>query len=333
MKKVCPAIAPELLRAALEASSNGIVISEVKGNEAPIIYINPAFEAMTGFSFEDVAGKDCRILNKLARGQKELETIRIALKKQEACQVTLLNHKKNGEPFWNELSLSPVFSENGELTHYVGVQKDVTEQVKQQLEMKQYNQELIDKKRELEELAHKDPLTGLFNRGYFEEELDKIWSIHQRQETQLGFIFIDIDHFKLFNDTYGHLEGDKVIKLVAEQLMEKFARKADVVARFGGEEFVAVVSLKNDLSSFRNHLESLRASIEDLHIKNENSDVSPFLTISTGACYGLPPKNASPSLFTREADAAMYRAKRNGRNQVEIFHYQEKPTLTKKLVS
>lgn len=319
MKKVCPSITPQILREALEASTNGIVISEVKGEQSPIIYVNPAFESMTGYLFEDVIGKDCRVLNRNARKQKELETIREALKQQKPCMVTILNHKKNGEPFWNELSLSPVFSQEGALTHYIGVQKDVTKQIEHQ--------------KQLEELVIRDPLTGLYNRRYLESELDKFWSIHQRQESPIAIVFIDIDYFKTFNDSYGHLEGDKAIKSVAKKLSSMFSRKADVIARFGGEEFVAVVSLKKNLEVFRKHLESLRTSIENLKIVNKGSKVGPYLTISIGVCYGIPPEGTSPSLFTREADAAMYRAKQSGRNTVEIIQHKEKAISAKKRVS
>lgn len=315
-------ISSELLAEALKASVDGIVIAECKGNDCPIIYVNPAFERMTGYRAEEVIGNDCRFLNQNTRDQEELEVLRQAIRVKESCLVTLLNHKKTGEPFWNELSLSPVFDDNGHMTHYIGVQKDVTERVQQEQNIQERHQNLMDKKDELEELANRDPLTGLHNRRYFEQELSRLWAIHQRLEATMAVAFIDIDSFKLYNDHYGHLEGDKALKAVADKISESFSRQADLVARFGGEEFVVVATLENGVECFLDHLERLRLSILELKIENKRSAVSDYITISTGVCYGVPPQGSSASLFTRDADVAMYQAKRTGRNRIEVVSYE-----------
>lgn len=315
-------ISPELLAEALKASVDGIVIAECGENDFPIIFVNPAFERMTGYSAEEVIGKDCRFLNQRDRDQQELDVLRKAIQAQESCLVTLLNNKKSGEPFWNELSLSPVFDGNGKLTHYIGVQKDVTERVQQEQNIQERHQNLMDKKDELEELANRDPLTGLHNRRYFEQELSRLWAIHQRLDAIMAVAFIDIDSFKLYNDHYGHLEGDKALKAVADKIAESFSRQADLVARFGGEEFVVVATLENGVDCFLQHLERLRQSILNLKIENKPSAVSDYITISTGVCYGVPPQGASSSLFTRDADVAMYQAKRTGRNRIEVVSYE-----------
>lgn len=146
----------------------------------------------------------------------------------------------------------------------------------------------------------------------------------------MAVAFIDIDSFKLYNDHYGHLEGDKALKAVADKISESFSRKADLVARFGGEEFVVVATLENGVDSFIKHLERLRQSIIDLKIENQYSAVSSYLTISTGVCYGVPPKDSSSSLFTRDADIAMYQAKKTGRNRIEVVSYEpDEETLLK----
>ncbi len=127
----------KLLELAIRSSSNGVVITDARNNDDPIIYVNPAFEKVTGYSFKEVAGKNCRFLHKRENDQPGLEVIRKALKNNKSCKVTLRNYKKNGEMFWNELQISPMFDDNGELLHFVGVQNDITERINSENEIRE----------------------------------------------------------------------------------------------------------------------------------------------------------------------------------------------------
>lgn len=322
-KNTDPTISSDLLAEALKATVDGIVISEIASDHCHIIFVNPAFEAITGYTANDVIGKDYwSLIQGTEEQQTEIEVLRNAIFNQESCRVTLLNHKKTGESFWSELSISPVFSDSSQLTHYIALQKDVTERVENERNIQERHESLLSLKDELQELASRDSLTGVHNRRYFGQELDRLWAVHQRLEATMAVVFIDIDSFKLYNDHYGHLEGDKALKAVANKIAESFSRKADLVARFGGEEFVVVATLENGVDSFIEHLERLKQSIIDLKIENKHSAVSPYITISAGVCYGIPPKDSSSSLFTRDADVAMYQAKRTGRNRIEVVSYE-----------
>lgn len=322
MAKKTGSISSDLLAEALKATVDGIVISEISGDHCQIIFVNPAFESLTGYTADEVLGKDYWFYIQDTEEQSGIERLRQAVLNQEPCRVTIPIHNKKGEPFWSELSISPVFSDKGQLTHYIALQKDVTERVEKERSIQERHETLLSLKDELQELASRDSLTGLYNRRYFGQELDRLWAVHQRLEATMAVVFIDIDSFKLYNDHYGHLEGDKALKAVADKISESFSRKADLVARFGGEEFVVVATLENGVDCFIEHLERLRQSIIDLNIENQYSAVSPFLTISTGVCYGIPPKDSSSSLFTRDADIAMYQAKKTGRNRIEVVSYE-----------
>lgn len=326
-------ISSDLLAEALKATVDGIVISEIKGEHCQIIFANPAFELITGYTAIEVIGNDYWTYIQGTEEQSEIDVLREAVLNQESCRVTMLNHKKTGEPFWSELSISPVFSNGGQLTHYIAVQKDVTERVEKERSVQERHESLLSLKDELQELASRDSLTGLHNRRYFGQELDRLWAVHQRLEATMAVVFIDIDSFKLYNDHYGHLEGDKALKAVADKISESFSRKADLVARFGGEEFVVVATLENGVDCFIKHLERLRQAIIDLKIENKYSAVSSYLTISTGVCYGVPPKDSSSSLFTRDADIAMYQAKKTGRNRIEVVGYEPHEEVVLKPVS
>ena len=311
----------KLLHAALEHSKVGIVIAQsVSSSENPLIYVNPAFEALTGYSQDEIIGKDCRFLNTEYTDQAALEIIRNAIRAGESCKVVLRNFKKNGNMFLNELTISPVY-EGEKVTHFIGVQYDVTERVRNEQKIKTMNQILFEKNQLLKNLVFIDHLTQLHNRSYFEEQLNLLWNLHERLNKKVAIIFIDVDCFKLYNDHYGHVAGDDVLRLVARTLKQHFARESDIVARYGGEEFVVASSPEDNIQQLMVQVESLKNAIIDLKIEHAKAITSPYLSVSVGVCYGIPPQGKSPSLFTREADNAMYIAKRNGGNAVEEIEY------------
>ena len=118
----------ETLINAVESSGNGIVIADCLQPDMPLIYVNPGFIKMTGYQLEEITGKNCRFLQGPETNQADVDKLRQAIKSKEKCRVVLLNYKKNGEKFWNDLSMAPVFDANGQLTNFIGVQDDITMQ-------------------------------------------------------------------------------------------------------------------------------------------------------------------------------------------------------------
>ncbi|MGQ9815420.1 MAG: PAS domain S-box protein [Candidatus Roseilinea sp.] len=133
-----------LMQRAIESATNGIVIADAQQPDMPIIYVNPAFERISGYSRDEVIGRNCRFLQGNDRDQPALEELRAALKAERPCQVTLRNYKKDGTLFWNQLDIAPVHDEWGRLTHFVGIQNDITER-------KMAEEELAHKNRELDQ--------------------------------------------------------------------------------------------------------------------------------------------------------------------------------------
>src|SRR5215207_3889166 len=115
-----------LLDRAVAASSNGIVITDPRAPDDPIVYVNPAFERISGYAVDEVVGRNCRFLQGEDRDQPALDDLRSALSEEREFRVVLKNHRKDGTPFWNELYVSPVHDEEGHLTNFVGVQNDIT---------------------------------------------------------------------------------------------------------------------------------------------------------------------------------------------------------------
>ena len=139
----------KLMQLVVNASNDGIVVAEREGKEKPLIYVNPAFERLTGYTLDEILYQDCRFLQSGDRDQPALMAIREALESGGACREILRNYRKDGTHFWNELSLSSVYNEADKQTYFVGVQKDVTLQVKAQHRVAQLESELAQVKAEL----------------------------------------------------------------------------------------------------------------------------------------------------------------------------------------
>jgi PAS domain S-box-containing protein len=142
----------KLMQLVINASNDGIVIAEREGKDMPLIYVNPAFERMTGYTLDEILYQDCRFMQSGDRDQPGLMAIREALESGEPCREILRNYRKDGTHFWNELSLSTVYNPADKQTYVVGVQKDVTAQVKAQQRVAQLEAQLADLRAELEAL-------------------------------------------------------------------------------------------------------------------------------------------------------------------------------------
>ncbi len=139
----------KLLQLVVNASNDGICVAEQEGDDNILIYVNKAFETLTGYKTEDILYQDCRFLQKDDRDQPGLDAIRKAVKEGVPCRQVIRNYRKDGSPFWNELSITPVFNEADQLTYYIGIQKDVTEQIDAQQKVEELQAEISRLKAQL----------------------------------------------------------------------------------------------------------------------------------------------------------------------------------------
>jgi PAS domain S-box-containing protein len=216
-----------LARRAMESSSNGIIITDCQQPDNPIVYVNPAFERITGYSSAEVHGRNCRFLHGEDRFQPGTAELRAAIQAQGEARVVLRNYRKDGSLFWNQLYVAPVRNDEGRVTHFVGVQNDISEQ-------KQAEENLLH-------MATHDALTLLPNRTLLQDRLSQAIGYADRMQHEVGVLFIDIDRFKNINDSLGHAAGDQLIVTIAQRLREA-VRSVDTVARVGGDEFVVIVT-------------------------------------------------------------------------------------------
>ena len=178
-------------------------------------------------------------------------------------------------------------------------------------------QDLKKANKELEKLSNLDGLTMIYNRRYFDTCLKNYWQTSRRKGENISMIFIDVDHFKQFNDLYGHQAGDTCLKQIAQTVKENCQRPTDIVCRYGGEEFAILALSEKD--NVRLLAEKVRYSIRSLEIPHDKSD-EKFVTISLGVATINPTQNVSAEVLIQKADKALYTSKKNGRNQV---HYLE----------
>ena len=168
----------------------------------------------------------------------------------------------------------------------------------------------------LRSLSFLDGLTGIANRRRFDDTMAREWRRCARSHLPLSLIILDVDHFKAYNDQYGHQAGDECLRIVAEVLAERARRPSDLVARYGGEEFVCLLP-ETDGPGATRVAEGFRAAVAERRIPHAQSPVAPYVTISLGVATVIPSVESSPDRLAEMADQLLYRAKRSGRNRVE----------------
>ena len=309
-------ISRDLLAHAIDQSRDGITITDAKKDGFPLIYVNQGFEELTGYTSAEIMGDGYRILQGVDTEQPELDVIRAAVAKGEGCLVTLRNYRKDGSMFWNELSISPVCDAEGNLTHYIGVQKDVTARALLEQHLHQSNLDLRTLNQQLNTLAYTDHLVGLSNRRHFDEQFASLFSTALRTYGELSVLMIDFDYFRQFNERYGRPAGDECLRMVGDCIAKSFTRSSDCTARYGGEEF-AVVSLAANIDDVRLHAQKLCEQVRALNIPNSDSSYG-VVTISIGGIHRLPDRESTEAELIKLADQALLFAKRSGGNHVNI---------------
>jgi two-component system chemotaxis family response regulator WspR len=181
--------------------------------------------------------------------------------------------------------------------------------------LRESQEQLVAMNRELERLSNSDGLTGLANRRYFNDLMANEWRRSVRAREALAVVMIDVDDFKRYNDTYGHLAGDKALITVADTIRQGAERPADMAARFGGEEFILVLP-NTEFDGAIYVAERLRKALDRLEIAHSAATCGAHLTVSVGVACTVPLLGDTPERLVGAADAALYDAKRNGRNRV-----------------
>lgn len=281
---------------AVEQSPAVVMITDLEGN---IEYVNPKFTQISGYSPEEVLGQNPRILKSGKMPDDVYKSLWQTLTAGKEWQGELLNKHKDGSFYWERAMIAPLRNKQGEITHYIGVNEDITSQ-------KNYEQQL-------EHQATHDDLTGLANRLLLKDRLEQAILYAQRSNRFVAVLLLDLDRFKRVNDSLGHSIGDKLLCEVGRQL-SSLVRETDTVARFGGDEFVVMLSELAQLNDIQPIAEKiLRAIAVPKTIEEREITLTASMGISTYPTDG----NDITSLLSR-ADIAMYKAK-NLSNQLTFY--------------
>lgn len=291
-----------LLERSLESSSNGVVITDARRDDNPIIYVNPAFTRITGYTCDEALGKNCRFLQLGDHDQASLEVLRDAISKHRECNVVVRNYRKDETPFWNDLFIAPVTDEEGEVTHFIGVQNDISAQ--RQIE------------HTLAFNASHDVLTNLPNRSLLIDRIGQAASVARRFQRAMAILYIDLDDFKPINDALGHYLGDRILIETGKRL-KNLIRPGDTLARISADEFVILLPDLAQADDVVTIVESLLAAVSEPFDVGASERI--HLTASIGIALSDGTLDDSLGLI-RRADMAMYQAKKAGRN---LFRWYE----------
>ena len=289
-----------LYKKIFENTLQGVMITDAAAN---IILVNDAFTTTTGYSSHEVQGKNPSLLSSGKHGESFYNQLWRDLKEYGQWQGEIWNKRKSGEIYPELLNISEVKNKNGQLSNYVAIFTDITESK--------------NREHQLARLSIQDSLTGIANRRKFDHYLVEKWDILMDIQEPISLILLDLDFFKLYNDTYGHQAGDRCLIQVAE-VLEKSVRKMDLVARYGGEE-LAVVLPQCDMKKAEEIAENIRKNIELKQIQHKHSKVSNVVTVSIGVATLIPSEKWDSTSLINQADQALYKAKQKGKNRVEVY--------------
>jgi diguanylate cyclase (GGDEF)-like protein/PAS domain S-box-containing protein len=297
-----------LLQASIQRLNDIVIITDTHfsaGQEPQIVFVNDAFERHTGYRKDEVLGKTTRILHGSKTQLSELTRILSEVQAGRSVRSELIHYKKNGEPFWLELEMAPVDYFGRGHTHWVSVARDITERKASE-----------DK---IEHLAFYDALTQLPNRQLLMDRLNGALLLNENPSDLGALMFIDLDHFKILNDTSGHAKGDLLLQQVALRLSANL-RLSDTVARLGGDEFVVMLEhLGSDAEIAKTKAIAVGEKIlESLRVPFDLTGYQHHSTCSIGVTFFSNHREQIGDLL-KQADLAMYQAKASGRNALRFF--------------
>ncbi len=298
-------------RRLVEAAPDGVALVDATLPDHPVVYVNAAFERLTGYSAAELVGRNLRILQGEDRDQDGRQKMREALKREESCRVLMRNYRKDGAPFWNEIVISPLFDAAGRLSHYAGYYRDAGDRLRNKPAPAA---PAARETRPPAPLMREDRLTGLATVPYLQELLIRDWTVAQREHTGIAAFCIDIDALDLYNTTFGRAAGDSAIRRVGHCIAGCLRRSSDVIARVDGGRLIAFAPGVPGEQAMRIG-QTMAERVRELRIHHPRSGVLRYVSISVGVAAAVPEEgDAAQSLLDRARERLTV-AKESGRNR------------------
>lgn len=285
------------LSMALEQTADAVSISDRGGI---IEYVNPAFEKITGYGRQEAVGQPQSLLKSGRHDHAFYQRLWACLNAGEPFRDVFINRRKSGQLFYEEKTIAPIRDDSGQIVHFVATGKDITDRMATE--------------ERLRYLAHHDVLTGLPNRTLFMDRVEHALLRRPEDKGVVALLFVDLDRFKLINDSLGHDAGDRLLQVVARRL-RTCVRQGDTIARLGGDEFGIILEGLNDGQRAADVAQQL---IVELSRPVVEKDAELFVTPSIGISLAPHDGNDAQTLL-KHADVAMYRAKDRGRDTYHFF--------------
>jgi len=280
----------------VEQSPVSIMITDPTGR---IEYVNAGFTRLTGYTLEEAAGKS--VLKSGGKAPKVYKQLWETIKEGGEWRGELRNRKKTGEPYWASTSIFPLIDENGNITNFIAFQEDISAQ------------KLAG--RAIRRMAYYDSLTGLPNRLLFNELMHQSLAQARRRVRLMAVLFLDLDRFKVINDTLGHVVGDQLLQAAAQRLRESCRRERDIIARRGGDEFIILLP---ELDDTEEAVKVAQKILDAFCLPISLPENELFITTSIGISI-FPHDGQDIETLIKNADMAMYRAKEGGRNRYHLY--------------
>jgi diguanylate cyclase (GGDEF)-like protein/PAS domain S-box-containing protein len=301
----------ELYRRLLDSSHEGVVLVDAQQPEHPVVYANPGFEALTGYTAAELVGKNLRLLQRDDREQDARHRLRDAMVRGGTCRVLLRNYRKDGTVFWNEMTVLPLLDAAGRVTHFAGYHRDAGERMRTEPRLSRdsasgANQPML--------AAREDRLTGLYTLPYLEELLKRDWAIAQRENRSIAVFAVDIDSLDLYNTTFGRAAGDSAIRRVSHCVAGCLRRSSDATARVDGGRLMAFapgLTYEQSLQIAKIMAERVR----EMRIHHPRSAILRYMSVSVGVCAMVPLPNSDPAALLEKAQQQLKLAKKTGRNR------------------
>lgn len=285
----------------------GAALVDARAPGMPVVYVNPAFERLTGYPAAEVLGRNLSLLQGEQRNQAGARRLRDAIEAGVETRALLQNQRRDGETFWMEVHIVPLRDAAGTITHWVSLHRETAARGPAPDPRATGRFRLMAPGL----LSREDPLTGLVARADFEELLDQRLERARGEGRAVTLFVADVDDLGGYNDTFGRAAGDQLVKRVARALAGAFRRATDVLARWEGGSFVALTE-PMDEERLRGHAEAVCARIRDLRIHHPRSRYGRYVTLSVGVACGTVPREGRPRQILEAAFEALAEAQRAG---------------------